>query len=138
MTTRQLGEYYELLFASTLKEGCTQTQGNFPEYDLITESGKRIEVKTENTMWQKSGNHYIEFFNKDKLSQSGISLTTSDFWVIALAEDKKLHRWIRCRTSDLQELIKSNKWKIGEAKNENDVNSLGFLIPIIEIEKIQI
>jgi hypothetical protein len=137
VNTRELGEYYEREFQKTIKIPSELSSGYCPEYDIKLSNGIQIEVKTENKLWKKYGNHYVEFYNKDKFKPSGISLTTSDYWVIALAVDKTLIQWIVVKTEMLKGLIGSNKWSVGEAKNEDDVNTLGFKIPIEELIKIE-
>lgn len=134
----EFGEYYEMLFASTLNCNSKITKGYFPDYDIITEHGHKFEVKCEDKKWRQTGNHYVEVYNINgsEPKPSGISLSKSDFWVVALADGYNLQEFIIVRTSDLKDLIKSSNFRWGTAKI--DVWTKGVLVPISELRKIEI
>ena len=67
-------------------------------------ANKKIEVKTERDWWAKTGNIALEYECNGK--PSGITATTSDYWIHILAKDKKNHCMLVFEVSRLKKIVK--------------------------------
>ena len=95
--------------------------------DMMT--NKKIEVKSEKDLWQKSGNICIEYESYGK--PSGIMATKADYWVHILAEGDKDYCRLIFDTRTIKRLAKKY---IGTLKNGGDGwRSRFVLIPLAEI-----
>lgn len=65
--------------------------------------GKKIEVKTEKNIWQKSGNIAIEFESYDK--PSGINVTEADYWFHNLSIDDEVYCTLVFSTPMLKKIV---------------------------------
>lgn len=91
-------------------------------HDILT--NKKVEVKYDR-LTQKTGNIYIEYMSRGKLS--GISTTEADFWVYKISETQA----IVIETNELKSKIK-HLVSIGKAKSNvkggDNNTSLGILV----------
>lgn len=65
--------------------------------------GKKIEVKTEKNIWQKSGNIAIEFESYGK--PSGINVTEADYWFHNLSIDDEVYCTLVFSTPMLKKIV---------------------------------
>ena len=65
--------------------------------------GKKIEVKTEKNIWQKSGNIAIEFESYGK--PSGINVTEADYWFHNLSIDDEVYCTLVFSTPMLKNIV---------------------------------
>ena len=68
-------------------------------------SGKKIEVKSEKGMWQRTGNIAIEYESWGK--PSGIDATESDYWFHNLCIDGSIYATLVFKTETLKKIINS-------------------------------
>ena len=68
---------------------------------------KKIEVKTERDWWAKTGNIALEYECNGK--PSGITATTSDYWIHILAKGKKNHCMLVFEVARLKKIVKEYK-----------------------------
>jgi predicted DNA binding protein len=101
----------------------------------IFDGDGKVEVKTERDIWKKTGNLFIEYKCRGKLS--GISVSQASTWVYCLYYQGKIEFSLIFNLKELKEKIKKLH-KLGIAKKSvggDDNLSDGFLIPIKEIIK---
>ena len=98
--------------------------------------GAKFEVKTDYLAW-KTGNFYIETWqwnwsDKSDIRQSGINVTTADWWVFAGPNG---NGFIAIRTSDLKDIIRETNPSKAEQPitNDNTNASEGRLVPVKEV-----
>ena len=84
----------------------------------------KAEVKTD-FLAHKTGNIYIEVYSRGK--QSGISLTTAEYWIIKINE---IDITIIVSTQKLKEIVRKYFTLNGYKKGGDNDTSLGVLIPI--------
>ena len=90
-------------------------------------ANKKIEIKTERDWWDKTGNIALEYECNGK--PSGISATTSDYWIHILAKGKKNHCMIVFEVSRLKKIV--NQYKETHTRMVGDRNaSKCVLLPI--------
>ena len=90
-------------------------------------SNKKIEVKTERDWWFKTGNIALEYECNGK--PSGISATTSDYWIHILAKGKKNHCMLVFEVARLKKIV--NQYKETHTRMVGDRNaSKCVLLPI--------
>ena len=90
-------------------------------------ANKKIEIKTERDWWDKTGNIALEYECNGK--PSGISATTSDYWIHILAKGKKNHCMIVFEISRLKKIV--NQYKETHTRMVGDRNaSKCVLLPI--------
>ena len=70
---------------------------------------KKIEVKSERDLWQKTGNIAIEYESYGK--PSGISSTEADYWFHNLCVGKDTYATIVFKTDNLKSIIKNLDYK---------------------------
>jgi len=96
----------------------------------VFESGKRVEVKTERSAWQRTGNIAIEIRHKGK--KSGLSITDADTWCHVLTMDEKVVGTIVIPVKFLKQrvkaLVRDKKAKVQFVGENND--SQVVLLPI--------
>ena len=68
-------------------------------------SGKKIEVKSEKGMWQRTGNIAIEYQSYGK--PSGVEATESDYWFHNLCIDGGIYATLVFKTETLKKIISS-------------------------------
>ena len=91
---------YDINFAGDLKFGLGM------EDEVISMfKDKKIEVKSEKGMWQKTGNIAIEFESYGK--PSGIDATESDYWFHNLCIDGSIYATLVFKTETLKNIIAS-------------------------------
>ena len=91
---------YYINFAGDLKFGLGM------EDEVISMfKDKKIEVKSEKGMWQKTGNIAIEFESYGK--PSGIDATESDYWFHNLCIDGSIYATLVFKTETLKNIIAS-------------------------------
>jgi hypothetical protein len=97
---------------------------------ILQEKGTKIEVKTERNIWQTTNKLAIEFRCNGK--PSGLSVTESDWWAIALADKETIGGIILIPTQQLKENIKIlHKAKLIKITKGGDGDkSEMFLVPI--------
>ena len=90
-------------------------------------ANKKIEIKTERDWWDKTGNIALEYECNGK--PSGISATTSDYWIHILAKGKKNHCMLVFEVSRLKKIV--NQYKETHTRMVGDRNaSKCVLLPI--------
>jgi len=116
----------------------TPTKGWNPHFDICLEFGekyenefqkiiesKQIEVKTDK-ICQRTGNIFVEFESRGK--ESGINITTANYWVYCLWTDKfKEQTYIFIPTRRLKKLIKEKEYRV--SNGGDNWSSKGYLIP---------
>ena len=91
---------YDIDFAGDLKFGLGM------EDEVVSMfKDKKLEVKSEKGMWQKTGNIAIEFESWGK--PSGIAATTSDYWFHNLCIDGDIYATLVFKTETLKKIIDS-------------------------------
>ncbi len=113
-------------------------RGNFGE-NLLTEilkmSGDQLEIKTD-YQWQKTGNLYIEkecyYNNLGRFDGSGITTTTSTWWVSVCVVDGKMPSISINPTSLIRRAIE--KYDCPEVSMNDGANpSRGYLVKLSQI-----
>jgi len=87
---------------------------------------KKIEVKSEKEMWQKTGNICIEYQSWGK--PSGIEATESDYWFHNLCVGEEEYCTLVFETSVLRKIIKANKFR-SVSGGDNNASRM-HLIPL--------
>jgi hypothetical protein len=87
---------------------------------------KKIEVKSEKDMWQKTGNICIEYQSWGK--PSGIEATESDYWFHNLCIGEEEYCTLVFETSVLRKIIKANKFR-SVSGGDNNASRM-YLIPL--------
>ena len=90
-------------------------------------ANKKIEIKTERDWWDKTGKIALEYECNGK--PSGISATTSDYWIHILAKGKKNHCMLVFEVVRLKKIV--NQYKETHTRMVGDRNaSKCVLLPI--------
>lgn len=113
-------------------------RGNFGE-NLLTEilqmSGDQLEIKTD-YQWQHTGNLYIEkecyYNNLGRFDGSGITTTTSQWWVSVCVVDGKMPSISINPVSLIRRAIEQNDCPI-VSMNEGANPSKGYLVKLSQI-----
>ncbi len=92
---------------------------------------KKIEVKTERGMWQRTRNIAVEFESRGK--PSGIATTEADYWFHNLAKDNEVICTLVFPVSVLRSYIESAQPRI--VKGGDDMTSKLYLINLSELMK---
>ena len=87
---------------------------------------KKIEVKSEKDMWQKTGNICIEYQSWSK--PSGIEATESDYWFHNLCVGDEEYCTLVFKTSVLRKIIAANKFRSVQGGDHNA--SRMYLVPL--------
>ena len=87
---------------------------------------KKIEVKSEKDMWQKTGNICIEYQSWGK--PSGIEATESDYWFHNLCVGEEEYCTLVFETSVLRKIIKANKFR-SVSGGDNNASRM-YLLPL--------
>lgn len=95
--------------------------------------GKFVEVKSERYIWEKTGNHFLEYESYGK--PSGIAVTESDYWALMLVKeingvDVPVMTYI-VPVETMKKL--GRKYIHTKTKGGDDNMSKGVLVPIKEI-----
>jgi len=96
--------------------------------DKIAEmmTNKKIEVKSEKDMWQKTGNICIEYQSWGK--PSGIEATESDYWFHNLCVGEEEYCTLVFDTTVLRKIIAANKFR-SVSGGDNNASRM-HLIPL--------
>ena len=86
---------------------------------------KKIEVKSERDMWQKTGNIAIEYQSYGK--PSGIDATTSDYWFHNLCIGKETFATLVFNTDNLRRIIKNLDKKKSVSGGDNNASRMYLL-----------
>ncbi len=101
----EIGGKGEQVFVDLLlKNNIECKRGDGRKADVILWDGRIVEIKLD-LMSAKTNNIAVEFFNSKKVEPSGITSTTSNFWVFVLPCGQI---WIT-QTSKLRVFIEANK-----------------------------
>lgn len=92
--------------------------------DMLT--NKKIEVKSEKDLWQKTGNICIEYESWGK--PSGIEATESDYWFHNLCVGEEEYCTLVFETSVLRKIIKANKFR-SVSGGDNNASRM-YLLPL--------
>jgi hypothetical protein len=100
--------------------------------DKIAEmmTNKKIEVKSEKDMWQKTGNICIEYqsWGKPWGKPSGIEATESDYWFHNLCVGDEEYCTLVFDTTVLRKIIAANKFR-SVSGGDNNASRM-YLIPL--------
>jgi len=99
--------------------------------DMLT--NKKIEVKSEKDLWQKSGNICIEYESWSK--PSGINATESDYWFHNLCVGEEEYCTLVFKTSVLRKIIKSKKYR-SVSGGDNNASRM-YLISLKDLFKTE-
>ena len=91
--------------------------------DMLT--GKKIEVKSEKDLWQKSGNICIEYESWGK--PSGIRATESDYWFHNLCVGDETFCTLVFDTNSLKKIIKNLDSKKSVSGGDNNASRMYLL-----------
>ena len=86
---------------------------------------KKIEVKSERGMWQKTGNIAIEFESYGK--PSGIAVTESDYWFHNLCVGDDTFCTLVFNTDSLKKIIKNLDYKRSVSGGDNNASRMYLL-----------
>lgn len=86
---------------------------------------KKIEVKSERDVWQKTGNIAIEYQSYGK--PSGIEATESDFWFHNLCIGEDTYCTLVFETSNLKKIIDNLDYKRSVAGGDNYASKMYLL-----------
>jgi hypothetical protein len=117
------------IYSNELREPFHVAIGDFPDWDIISASGKiRVEIKSETTPI-RTNNVAIEFWNTEFDQPSGVLATKANRWLhLVLTPEGFLG--IEYDINILRKLV----IETGEVKS-NDRNSLCKIIPLEEFRK---
>jgi hypothetical protein len=104
-----------------------QVEGETWFHELVT--NKKIEVKSDRKA-ESTGNVYIEYFSRGKLS--GIATSQSDFYVYKVAEDEAIIISTSKLKKKLNQLVLEGKAK-KDVKGGDNNTSLGVLCKIKDL-----
>jgi hypothetical protein len=91
-----------------------------------------VEVKTDFKS-EQTGNIYIETFNRKQGVASGLHASTADLWVYCIPHLNCLFKFERV---SMVAYINENYADLHQVPG-GDANSVGYLLPIIELEKLE-
>tara|TARA_R100000742_G_C4178636_1_gene14510 strand:+ start:27 stop:449 length:423 start_codon:yes stop_codon:yes gene_type:complete len=86
---------------------------------------KKIEVKSERDMWQRTGNIAIEYQSYGK--PSGIAATTSDYWFHNLCIGEETFATLVFKTDGLRKIIKNLDKKKSVSGGDNNASRMYLL-----------
>ena len=86
---------------------------------------KKIEVKSERDMWQRTGNIAIEYQSYGK--PSGIDATTSDYWFHNLCIGEETFATLVFKTDSLRKIIKNLDNKKSVSGGDNNASRMYLL-----------
>jgi len=86
---------------------------------------KKIEVKSERDMWQRTGNIAIEYQSYGK--PSGITATTSDYWFHNLCIGEETFATLVFKTDGLRKIIKNLDKKKSVSGGDNNASRMYLL-----------
>jgi len=86
---------------------------------------KKIEVKSERDVWQKTGNIAIEYKSYGK--PSGIDATTSDYWFHNLCIGEETFATLVFNTDNLRRIIKNLDKKKSVSGGDNNASRMYLL-----------
>ena len=86
---------------------------------------KKIEVKSERDMWQRTGNIAIEYQSYGK--PSGIDATTSDYWFHNLCIGEETFATLVFKTDSLRKIIKNLDYKKSVSGGDNNASRMYLL-----------
>ena len=86
---------------------------------------KKIEVKSERDMWQRTGNIAIEYQSYGK--PSGIDATTSDYWFHNLCIGEETFATLVFNTNNLRRIIKNLDKKKSVSGGDNNASRMYLL-----------
>ena len=86
---------------------------------------KKIEVKSERDMWQKTGNIAIEYKSYGK--PSGIDATTADYWFHNLCIGEETFATLVFNTDNLRRIIKNLDKKKSVSGGDNNASRMYLL-----------
>ena len=86
---------------------------------------KKIEVKSERDMWQRTGNIAIEYRSYGK--PSGIDATTSDYWFHNLCVGEETFATLVFKTDSLRKIIKNLDKKKSVSGGDNNASRMYLL-----------
>jgi hypothetical protein len=122
----------------TAKRKLEPTTANRKKFDLDLQYGKvreqlvadmlqdkKIEVKSERGMWQKTGNIAIEYESYGK--PSGINATESDYWFHNLCVGDDVFATLVFSTSNLKKLINNLDYKKSVSGGDNNASRMYLL-----------
>ena len=95
--------------------------------ELVAEmlQDKRIEVKSERNLWQKTGNIAVEYECYGK--PSGINATESDYWFHNLCIDDEVFATLVFNTSNLKRIINNLDYKKTVSGGDNNASKMYLL-----------
>ena len=86
---------------------------------------KKIEVKSERNLWQKTGNIAVEYECYGK--PSGINATESDYWFHNLCIDDEVFATLVFNTSNLKRIINNLDYKKTVSGGDNNASKMYLL-----------
>lgn len=92
--------------------------------------GKRIEVKSERHIWERTGNHFVEYECRGK--PSGIAVTEAEFWALMLVREDETIVMTYIVPIERMKALARKHWK-NKTIGGDDNLSKGVLVPISEI-----
>jgi hypothetical protein len=126
------GQYWEDKVARTLSRlGWFFRISDTRDSDILAQVPKTLEVKTDFRA-EQTGNIYIETFNSKQGKESGLDTSTADLWVYCIPHLMTLFLFARV---DMKTYIGDNLGDLRQVPG-GDENSVGYLLPIIELEKL--
>jgi len=93
--------------------------------------GKRIEVKSERYIWEKTGNHFLEYEYKGQ--PSGIAATEADFWAFVMVKDEQIVITYITPVYLLKRIARQYYNTDRDVIGGDGNNSKGILVPITDI-----
>lgn len=131
----ELGQKFEKLLEKELNT--TFFYGSDNTYDAIDECGRTFEIKSEQTSWVYTGNHYCEYeqYTYNKWKPSGVAVTKADYWAVAFCLNNNTE-WIIIDVNILKDYINENNPKSGYTEKEGDIPTKGYLISKVQLSNI--
>jgi hypothetical protein len=97
--------------------------------------GTLVEVKSERHIWEKTGNHFVEFECRGK--PSGIAVTEADYWAVMLVKEidgKDIPVMTYIVPIDVMKNLARELYHAGkQVKGGDDNASVGVLVKIKDI-----
>ena len=94
-------------------------------------TGTKIEVKSERHLWEKTGNHFVEYEYKG--TKSGLSITEAEYWALMLVKDDEPVMTYIIPVAVLKDLCRKYVGTDRDVVGGDDNNSKGILLPIEEL-----
>jgi len=95
---------------------------------------KKIEVKSERDVWQKTGNIAIEYESYGK--PSGINATEADYWFHNLCVGEDVYATLVFKTDTLKKIINSLDRKVSVSGGDHNASKM-YLINLQKLFAIQ-